>query len=81
MNSSPPNACDPGARIFKLMQDNAEALTGVRDAGHLTGRHRRTTVAHARRPGALLRPDAHNIGAPDEYVDVDELAQSSRRTR
>jgi succinyl-diaminopimelate desuccinylase len=76
MNSSPPNACDPGARIFKLLQDNAEALTGVRPtpAISLGGTDARLWRMRGV-PALCYGPTAHNIGAPDEYVDVDELAQ------
>jgi succinyl-diaminopimelate desuccinylase len=76
MNSSPPNSCDPQARIFTLLQDNAEALTGVRPtpAISLGGTDARLWRMRGV-PALCYGPTAHNIGAPDEYVLVDELAQ------
>jgi succinyl-diaminopimelate desuccinylase len=76
MNSSPPNACDPRARIFTLLQDNAAALTGVRPtpAISLGGTDARLWRMRGV-PALAYGPTAHNIGAPDEHVDVEELAQ------
>jgi succinyl-diaminopimelate desuccinylase len=76
MNSSPPNICDPEARIFTLLKDNAEALTGARPASTVSLGGTDSRLWRMRGvPALFYGPAAHNIGAPDEYVLVDELVQ------
>jgi succinyl-diaminopimelate desuccinylase len=76
INSSPPNVCDPEARIFTLLKDNAEALspTGTRPLPTISLGGTDARLWRLRGiPAAVYGPTPYNMGAPDEYVLVDEL--------
>ena len=74
INSSPPNICDPEAHIFALVKANAEALSGVRPVPAISLGGTDSRLWRMRGvPAVFYGPAAHNMGAPDEYVVVDEL--------
>jgi succinyl-diaminopimelate desuccinylase len=74
INSSPPNVCDPEARIFTLVKDNAEALSGVRPIPTISLGGTDARLWRLRGiPAAVYGPNPNNMGAPDEYVAIDEL--------
>jgi succinyl-diaminopimelate desuccinylase len=76
MNSSPPNVCDAEAHIFTLVKDNAEALssTGTRPVPTISLGGTDARLWRLRDiPAAVYGPTPYNMGAPDEYVLVDEL--------
>jgi succinyl-diaminopimelate desuccinylase len=77
INSSPPNSCDPEARIFTLVKDNAEALSGTRPLPTISLGGTDARLWRLRDiPAAVYGPTPYNMGAPDEYVLVDELIQT-----
>jgi succinyl-diaminopimelate desuccinylase len=74
INSSPPNVCDPEARIFTLVKDNAEAVHGTRPLPTISLGGTDARLWRLRDiPAAVYGPTPYNMGAPDEYVLVDEL--------
>jgi succinyl-diaminopimelate desuccinylase len=74
INASPPNVCDPEARVFTLVKDNAEAITGLRPIPTISLGGTDARLWRLRGvPAAVYGPTPHNMGAPDEYVLVDEL--------
>jgi succinyl-diaminopimelate desuccinylase len=79
MNSSSPNVCDPEARVFTLLKDNAEAISGRRPvpAVSLGGTDSRLWRMRGV-PALIYGPAPYGMGAPDEYVPVDELIQVAK---
>lgn len=74
LNSSPANVCDPEARIFALVKDTAEAVTGTRPLPTISLGGTDARLWRLRDiPAAVYGPTPYNMGAPDEYVLVDEL--------
>ena len=74
INSSPPNVCDPEERIFSLIRENAEQLHGIRPVPTISLGGTDARLWRLRGiPAAVYGPTPHNMGAPDEYVIVDEL--------
>ena len=69
-----PNYTDPGHEIFRLLRDNAETLSGRRPVvtmrvGASDARLYRLTGI----PAAVYGPAPYNMGAPDEYITLEDL--------
>jgi succinyl-diaminopimelate desuccinylase len=74
INASPPNVCDPEAPIFALVKANAEDVHGTRPVPTISLGGTDARLWRLRDiPAAVYGPTPHNMGAPDEYVLVDEL--------
>lgn len=74
MKISETNVCDPSARIFQLVAENAEAVTGTRPVPALTLGGTDCRLWRWRDiPSVVYGPTNHNIGAPDECVLIPEL--------
>jgi acetylornithine deacetylase/succinyl-diaminopimelate desuccinylase-like protein len=74
-----PNHTDPGHEIFRLLRDNAEAVSGRRPVVTMrVGASDARLYRLAGIPAAVYGPAPHNMGAPDEYVTVDDLRLVAR---
>lgn len=74
LNSSPPNVCDHEDRIFAVVKDNAEAVSGTRPVPTISLGGTDARLWRLRDiPAAIYGPTPYNMGAPDEYVLIDEL--------
>jgi succinyl-diaminopimelate desuccinylase len=69
-----PNYTDPGHEIFRLLRDNAEALGGRRPVVTMrVGASDSRLYRMAGIPAAVYGPTPHNMGAPDEYITLEDL--------
>lgn len=69
-----PNYTDPGHEIFRLLRDNGQALGGQRPVITMrVGASDSRLYRLAGIPAAVYGPTPHNMGAPDEYITVEDL--------
>jgi acetylornithine deacetylase/succinyl-diaminopimelate desuccinylase-like protein len=74
-----PSHTDPGHELFRLLRDNAEAASGRRPVVTMrVGASDARLYRLAGIPAAVYGPAPYNMGAPDEYVTVDDLTVVAR---
>ena len=74
-----PNFTDPGHEIFQLLRANAEAVSGRRPVVTMrVGASDSRLYRLAGIPAAVYRPAPYNMGAPDEYITVEDLTLVGR---
>jgi succinyl-diaminopimelate desuccinylase len=74
INSSEPNYCDPNHPMMDIIQQNAEQARGIRPvpAIGLGGTDCRLWRQRGI-PAFVYGPTPYNMGAPDEYVTIEDL--------
>ncbi len=74
VNRSEPNAVEPDHELMRLVATNAEALRGVRPLPSISLGGTDARLWRLRGiPGIVYGPSPNNMGAPDEFVDIDDL--------
>lgn len=74
INCSEPNYCSPDHELVRLVQDNAQRLLGIRPLPSIgLGATDCRLWRHRGMPAVVYGPTPHNMGAPDEYVTLDDL--------
>lgn len=79
LRATDPTMTDPGTRIVGIAMENCQAVLGR--PSHRSIRVGASDARFFRRhsiPTIVYGPQAHNMGAPGEYVDVDELMRIAR---
>lgn len=74
INRAESNACAPDHALVTILQDNAEAVRGIRPLPALgLGGTDCRLWRYAGIPAYVYGPTPYNMGAPDEYVTLDDL--------
>ena len=74
VNRSEPNAVEPDHELIRLVASNAEALRGVRPLPSISLGGTDARLWRLRGiPAVVYGPSPNNMGAPDEFVEVEDL--------
>ncbi len=74
INRSEPNHCDPNTELARIIQDNAETVRGIRPRPVISmGGTDARLWRYEGIPAYVYGPTPYNMGAPDEYVTLDDL--------
>lgn len=74
LNRAEPNYCNIDHPLFRMIQENAEQVRGIRPIPSITMGGTDTRLWRLRgKPGFFYGPAPINLGAPDEYVTLDDL--------
>ncbi len=74
INKSEPNYVDPNHQMMRILQDNAEATRGIRPTPNISLGGTDCRLWRQRGvPAFIYGPTPYGMGAPDEYVTIDDL--------
>ena len=76
---SPPNHTEPSEPIIELLARNAQAVTGARPHMHTSYGGSDCRFWRWRNiPAGMFGPKPHNIGAPDEYILIEDYLNTMK---
>ena len=74
-----PTVSEPNSPLFRVLRDEVTGVLGEEPVMTLRiGATDARLFRGAGVPSATYGPTGHNVGGPDEYVDLDELTQVAR---